>query len=293
MKRIKEIEAAMKSKAQEFLNQKARVKHYRISGVFNEEYGDGDTWAFFEYTDEEVTRLKHLFSEALVSYLNLPNKEYSLEEIKEEANLWELKGQIEELDEQFFTPCEDSYFMDPLDIDFERPIYFYNMSCYVFNAEEKKVQGPAPFRIQLSDEEYVYLLTQQLICRNNFTLNRLFEMNPELAMKINRQAEDAYYGFMSFYRMPFLVTMDEVIEDVYQFIDGFIFVHKVMKGIPADDLKKCLKASDYIKMMDNLKEKYSDFFAFNRISSFLAKNNIKSELTVESEDLADCTYIDD
>lgn len=96
MKRIKEIEAAMKAKAQEFLNQKTRVKHYRISGVFNEEYGDGDTWAIFEYTDEEVARLKHLFSEALVSYLNLPNKEYSLEEIKEEANLWELKGQIDE-----------------------------------------------------------------------------------------------------------------------------------------------------------------------------------------------------
>ena len=44
-------------------------------------------------------------------------------------------------------------------------------------------------------------------------------MNPKLAMKINRQAEDAYYGFMSFYRMPFLVTMDEVVEVVYQ-LDG-------------------------------------------------------------------------
>ena len=101
MKEMNERELALREKAQEFLNQKARVKHYRISGVFNEEYGDGDTWAIFEYTDEEVASLKHLFSEALVRYLNLPNKEYSLEEIKEEANLWELKGQIEELDEMF------------------------------------------------------------------------------------------------------------------------------------------------------------------------------------------------
>ena len=209
----------MKANAQEFLNQKTRVKHYNITGLFNEAYGEGDTWAIFSYSDEEVVRLKQLFSEALVRYLNLPNKEYSLEEIKKEANLWELKGQIEELDEMFFTPCEENYFMDPEDIDFEHPVYFYNMSCYMFNAEEKKVQGPAPFRIQLSDEEYVYLLTQQLMCRNNFTLNRLLEMNPKLAMKINRQAEDAYYGFMSFYRMPFLVTMDEVVDDAYQ-LDG-------------------------------------------------------------------------
>ena len=45
MKEMNERELALREKAQEFLNQKARVKHYRISGVFNEEYGDGDTWA--------------------------------------------------------------------------------------------------------------------------------------------------------------------------------------------------------------------------------------------------------
>ena len=44
-------------------------------------------------------------------------------------------------------------------------------------------------------------------------------MNPKLAMKINRQAEDAYYGFMSFFRMPFLVTMDEVLDDAF-LLDG-------------------------------------------------------------------------
>ncbi len=91
----------------------------------------------------------------------------------------------------------------------------------------------------------------------------------------------------------FLKNDEVVIEWSGTNIDGFIFVHKVMKGIPADDLKKCLKASDYIKMMDNLKENYSDFFAFNRILSFLSENHIKYELTVESEDLADLTDIDD
>ena len=98
MKEMNERELAFRGKAQEFLNQKARVKHYRISGVFNEEYGDGDTWAIFEYTDEEVARLKHLFSEALVSYLNLPNKEYSLEEIKEEI-LKNMQEQVPGVDE--------------------------------------------------------------------------------------------------------------------------------------------------------------------------------------------------
>ena len=323
MKRIKEIEAAMKSKAQEFLNQKARVKHYRISGVFNEEYGDGDTWAIFEYTDEEVASLKHLFSEALVRYLNLPNKEYSLEEIKEEANLWELKGQIEELDEMFFTPCEENYFMDPEDIDFEHPVYFYNMSCYVFNAEEKKVQGPASFRIQLSDEEYVYLLTQQLMCRNNFTFNCLFEMNPELAMKINRQAEDAYHGFMSFNHMPFLVTMDEVVNDAY-LLDGpapfherlyenddfafsiyttayvesrkvriveecmrnfdYSIVFRVLSDISADELMQHLGASDYTDMIERVKQQFSGKEALNSFRGYLEAEGIAYEYAMETRE---------
>ena len=321
MKEIKGREAAMKARAQEFLNQKTREKHYNITGVFNEDYGDGDTWAIFSYSDEEVVRLKQLFSEALVRYLNLPSKEYSLEEIKEEAKLWELKGQIEELDEMFFTPCEENYFMDPEDIDFEHPVYFYQMSCYMFNTEEQKVQGPAPFRIQLSDEEYVYLLTQQLICRDNFTLNRLFDMNLELARKINRKAEDAYHGFMSFCHMPFLVTMDEVIEDVCQ-LDGpapfhkrlheeddidfstyttiflgsrkvrvveecmrnldYSIVFRILKEISADELMERMGASDYEDMMKMVQGKYSGKTAFDSFRGFLDSEKIAYEYAMET-----------
>ena len=321
MKEIKEREAALKARVQEFLNQKTRVKHYNITGVFNEDYGDGDTWAIFSYSDEEVARLKQLFSEALVRYLNLPSKKYSLEEIKEEANLWELKGQIEELDEMFFTPCEENYFMDPEDINFEHPVYFYRMSCYVYNTEEQKVQGPAPFRIQLTDEEYVYLLTQQLMCRDNFTLNRLFDRNPELAMKINRVAEDAYHGFMSFNHLPFLVTMDEVIEDVYQ-LDGpapfhkrlseeddfdfstyttvffesrkvkvveecmrnldYSIVFRILEEISADELMERLGASDYEGMMKMAHEKFSGKEAFDSFREFLDSEKIAYEYAMET-----------
>ena len=44
-------------------------------------------------------------------------------------------------------------------------------------------------------------------------------MNPKLAMKINRQTEDAYHDFMSFNHLPFLVTMDEVLDDAF-LLDG-------------------------------------------------------------------------
>ena len=44
-------------------------------------------------------------------------------------------------------------------------------------------------------------------------------MNPKLAMKINRQAEDAYHDFMSFNHLPFLITMDKVLDDAF-LLDG-------------------------------------------------------------------------
>ena len=44
-------------------------------------------------------------------------------------------------------------------------------------------------------------------------------MNPKLAMKINRQTEDAYHDFMSFNHLPFLITMDEVLDDAF-LLDG-------------------------------------------------------------------------
>ena len=118
-------------------------------------------------------------------------------------------------------------------------------------------------------------------------------MNPKLAMKINRQTEDAYYGFMSFYCMPFLVTMDEVVDDVYQ-LDGpapfrerlyedddFTFstyttaivnsrkvriveecirnlddsiVFRVLSDISADELMQHLGASDYTDMIERVKQ---------------------------------------
>lgn len=321
MKGIKEREAALKARVQEFLNQKERVKHYNIMGVFNEDFGEGETSAIFSYSDEEVALLKQLFSEALVRYLNLPAKEYSLKEIKEEVVLWELKGQIEELDEMFFTPCEENYFMDPENIDLEHPVYFYRMSCYIFNTDEQKVQGPAPFRIQLSDEEYVYLLTQQLMCRDNFTLNRLFDRNPKLAMKINRVAEDAYHGFMSFNHMPFLVTMDEVVEDIFQ-LDGpapfherlfeeddfdfstyttvffesrkikvveecmrnldYSIVFRILKEISADELMERLGASDYVDMMKMVQEKFSGKTAFDSLREYLESEKIGYKYAMET-----------
>ena len=133
-------------------------------------------------------------------------------------------------------------------------------------------------------------------------------MNPKLAMKINRQAEDAYYGFMSFDSMPFLVTMDEVIEDVYQLDgpapfrerlyedDNFTFstyttafvnsrkvriveecmrnldysiVFRILSDISADELMQHLDASDYTDMIERVKQRFSGKEAMDSFRGYL------------------------
>ena len=146
-------------------------------------------------------------------------------------------------------------------------------------------------------------------------------MNPKLAMKINRQAEDAYYGFMSFYRMPFLVTMDEVVDDVYQFDgpapfrerlyedDDFTFstyttafvnsrkvriveecmrnldysiVFRVLSDISADELMQHLGASDYTDMIERVKQQFSGKEALDSFREYLEAEGIAYEYAMET-----------
>ena len=102
------LDAKAKERAQEFLAQKERVKHYIVEGS-DADGGGGCRCGEFCFTDEEVTRIKQLMSDAYVKYMNLPAGEYSMEQIQEEIGFGELQGQIDELDDLLFTPCEENF----------------------------------------------------------------------------------------------------------------------------------------------------------------------------------------
>ena len=147
------LDGKAKERAQAFLAQKERVNYYMVEGN-DADGGDGYRCGGFCYTDEEVARIKLLMSEAYVRYMNLPVGEYSMEQIQEDVNFWELQGQIEELDDMLFTPCEDEFFMKPEKIHLDNPVHYYRMTCHVFCGSKQKVEA-LPFRMILTDEEYV------------------------------------------------------------------------------------------------------------------------------------------
>ena len=311
MKEAKNKEAVLREKVQQYFNQKVREKFYRIEGV--PQGGFNFHEAVFNYSDEEVERVKQLLSDALVQHLNLPARFYSLAEIKEKVKLYELKGLNEELDEQLFTPCEENYFMDVIDVDFEHPVYYYSMSTVLYNVSEQKTIGPVPFQIILTDEEYLYLLTEQLMYRDCFTFNRLQVKNPDLAAKITESTEKSYLGFLSMHHLPYLVLMDEVREDIEKwegpapfhvrlygkdeidratYITAFVESRQVrivlermeyrvnisvferLEDISADELMARLGAGNYDEMMKMFKRRFRGKKTLRSIREFLKMEKI-------------------
>ena len=305
-------DAQAKERVFAFLTKKERVKHYHVKGD-SPTYSD----AFFDYTDEEVIRIKQLMSEAFACHLNLPCKEYTIDEIKAKICMNELKGQIEELDELLFYFLDDFHAMNLVDIDLDHPIYFYTMSCYVFDASQNKMEGPISFKVRLTDEEYSFLLFNQLKYRKDFTFNRLLVMNSELALKINEEAEKSYHYFLSMNNLPFLVTMDEVIDDAYQLdspapshkrlyddYTGTVETHHVLhvrsrkvcllkevinrvdhsimcytlKEISADELMACLEVFDYEAMAEEICKRFCGKNGYEQFLAFLDVEKITYEM---------------
>ena len=69
------------------------------------------------------------------------------------------------------------------------------------------------FPIVLSDEEYIYLLTDQLLCPTYDSFNRLVFDRPDIARKISDAAHVEYYNHIHIGNNPFLIIFDEVLED--------------------------------------------------------------------------------
>lgn len=311
------LDAKAKERAQAFLARKERVKYYIVEGS-DADGGDGCQCGEFCFTDEEVARIKQLMSDAYVKYMNLPAGEYSMEQIQEEVGFWELQGQIDELDELLFTPCEEDFFMSLDKIELDNPVYYYQMSCHIFNEAKRKMEAPIPFRMILTDEEYVQLLTLQLMYRKELSFNYLFKMNKQLACKINDWAAGVFWKHQSLMHCPYVVTLDEIREDAFRVdgpepmlqtlseddsIDFSTYVTAFMErrtvrvekeimdnrvyelsvyrveDISADELTARLGATDYEEMMKKLKSRFKGKSAYEKFRAFLDAEKIAYSAT--------------
>ena len=298
------IRSEMAKKAKEFLyNKKERKTFYLFSGVGYDGFdNDYEAAYYFSYTQAEIDHYIQLF-------IDLYNKDAegeddqakTLDEVVDGINLSEFEGENPEID-KLLERCRDESF-DLCYID-SNPRYLYTMSYFYWDSRNNSISKRYKFKVDLTDEEYLYLLIEQLIHRRSFNYNILIKDNPQLALKIGNNI-DWTDGYSNIYEPEsFLVVFDEILADA-EIIEGpldqrieLFFDNSNQKWyraiariegrqlileeekesynrqvyldeIDADKVMNCLSAGDYSNMLIKLRERYHDSDALSSIKSWL------------------------
>lgn len=209
--------AEYEAKAKEYLAKKERVKYYAFSGHC--EQLDSDKSFLLPLTDQEVDRIRQLVVEVNREIsLRAGEKEDELPTTFEEVCdfgevLWAMEGKNAELDSLIFEPLTHLEFPVALEsIDLEHPICVYKMSYVGYDWKWEKPKGPIKKGVQLTDEEYLYLVVYRLLY-DRFTFNRLLFCRPQLAQKICAQLDTSDETILYEKGFPYLVVFDEINAD--------------------------------------------------------------------------------
>lgn len=208
--------AQRKSKAEKlareyFYNQKQRKPYYWAEGetLYDEE---NHNEVFMHFTDEEVARIKQL----IIDTVNADDPEAKPVSTVQEAidclTYSEIFERSEELRHLLQERCEQAN-LDPSTIDFDTPYYYYKFSCLGYDYDKNQLFGPQTVEVHLSDEDYLALLSLQLLDSENLCFNHLLNTNTELALRLNKGVEGEIYGFQFPVHVPFTILLDEIRED--------------------------------------------------------------------------------
>lgn len=123
----------------------------------------------------------------------------------------------EQLDRILFDSIEDTEYyenwcFDTVEIDIDHAKYLYRFRRLEYDCYTDRLLSPETVMVPLSDEDYVYLLTQ-VVKDSTYTLNRLTRDHPRLAAELCRKTFYCHGDEMDFADYPYLILFDEVEED--------------------------------------------------------------------------------
>ena len=224
MSTLAERTAKYESLAKEFLASKERQKYY----AFECESDDGrSSTHYLPLTDDDIVEIKEIIMDGYKKdYMEASEngKEKplpSFEEVLKEIDLFDFESD-EDLDSLIFRHVQFDDFYDPnhvVSMDLEHPHYYYQTTCIGYDKEKKEPRYPKKVKVQLTDEEYIYLLTRNLL-ENTLTFNRLIMLRPELAQKINQHIDGCYFDYNLKWEEPFLVVFDEINADAEKILEN-------------------------------------------------------------------------
>ena len=90
----------------------------------------------------------------------------------------------------------------------------YRILCRAYDEDLKEWLEPAPVTIELTDDEYITVLSHMLSVRYNVTFNTILYHEPAIAKKINDQAINEMEKHESQDLCPFIIQFDEFRHDL-------------------------------------------------------------------------------
>lgn len=211
-----ERKAEAEAKARKYLySQKKRKPYFTFTGIGD----DNETDEMIFSTNSLHVDLPHIIQLFIDTYNNQNSSDSfvtTIDELSKKCHLYELQGLNPELDKFFDFFNDIGMLLYEIDLT-ER--YRYSMSFYYWDSIKQRMSKRESFSTELSDEEYIYLLTEQLLYQSNDSFNRLVFNRPDIARKISDDAHVEYYDHIHIGKNPYLIIFDEVLEDV-ETIDG-------------------------------------------------------------------------
>lgn len=216
-KRKQECEA----QARQYLTAHPKTNYYVMRGyptMFDTEYNDPDEnyIQLTTYTDDEIRRIKELFLELWNEGFEDPSlRAKSFEDIpQQELTRYECECGNDELDALVWNRAREEDFVACW-IDWLHPVHAYYFRSWEYDRiKDEMHKYRSSRRVILTDEEYLYLLTEQLFDRH-FSFNRLLLYNAPLAQKISNALDG---DIMLESLNPYLIIMEEVMKDVEQIV---------------------------------------------------------------------------
>jgi len=215
-----------KAKAEAFSAKKDRVKFYHVKGYDIHSEGEIPADCWLSLTDENVKQLQ----DYLVNEYDKYDKEYT-------CNTWEdflnsdpdvVSDFFDELNNKgglwndlVITRVERNE-MIPLDIVFNDYLTCYRVKYFCYDEDKGQMKGPYALNIELTDEEYILLLTLQLFEQRGLTFNRLFTIAPALFKKLNSEAEANFMNqrlLKQWNYETYAIVFSEIIDDAKE-IEG-------------------------------------------------------------------------
>lgn len=270
-------------KAKEYMTKKDRKTFY-LCGGYLLPWDEGDpieVSMYIQRTPEEAARI----TKACIDACNAegwgePTVE-SLEDIKDaRVLLYDLEGHDEELD-NLIKECRENE-MDLTEADLDTSHYLYSFSYMAYDPSLMEMSDRIPFRVSLTDEEYLYMLNEQLVHSRSFNINSLVFSKPEIAKKLYRQAKFVIGGGILDHSRPVLVLFDEIIADAEQ-IDAPYSEHNVLfEDLDSKPWFHVLAYTEKRELTILKEQMMSESDTCDNIQIVLSADEVKQRLNVET-----------